>query len=97
MPNTRQAAEIAFEAMVSLSMGPLITSSNTVLKMNGLGLALAVLVDATPVRGLLVPAVMRLTGPANWWAPGPLARLHREIGLADESPGRRPRLRLRRR
>ncbi|WP_344267487.1 MMPL family transporter, partial [Actinomadura napierensis] len=83
--------------VVSLSMGALITSSNTVLKMNGLGLALAVLVDATLVRGLLVPAVMRLTGPANWWAPKPLARLHHEIGLADESPGRRPRLRLRRR
>lgn len=52
-------------------------------KQVGLGLALAVLVDATIVRMLLVPAVMSLMGRANWWAPGPLRRLHHRIGLTD--------------
>ncbi|MFB4319285.1 MMPL family transporter [Actinomadura sp. 21ATH] len=78
--------------VVAVSMGAMVTSSNTVLKMNGLGLALAVLVDATLVRGLLVPAFMQLTGPANWWSPRSLARLHRRSPLA-ESPRRRPHLR----
>jgi RND superfamily putative drug exporter len=50
----------------------------------GAGLALAVLMDATVVRGVLVPAFMRLAGRWNWWAPQPLARLHRRIGLSEE-------------
>jgi RND superfamily putative drug exporter len=50
----------------------------------GSGLALAVLMDATVVRGVLVPAFMRLAGRWNWWAPQPLARLHRRIGLSEE-------------
>jgi RND superfamily putative drug exporter len=41
-----------------------------------------VLVDATLVRALLVPSLMRLLGDWNWWAPGPLRRLHRRIGLS---------------
>ncbi len=45
----------------------------------GLGVAVAVLIDATIVRALLVPALMRLLGEANWWAPAPLRRLHRRI------------------
>jgi RND superfamily putative drug exporter len=53
----------------------------------GLGLALAVVVDATVVRMLLVPATMKLMGHANWWAPAPLARLHARIGL-HEAPAR---------
>ncbi|MQY16492.1 Trehalose monomycolate exporter MmpL3 [Streptomyces sp. RB5] len=55
-------------------------------KMLGLGLALAVLMDAMVVRGLLVPAVLRLTGRATWWAPGPLARLHARFGLSEGAP-----------
>jgi RND superfamily putative drug exporter len=47
----------------------------------GLGLAVAVLVDATLVRCVLVPATMTLLGRYNWWAPRPLARLHRRLGL----------------
>ncbi len=47
-------------------------------------MALTVLVDATLIRGVLAPALMRLAGPANWWAPRPLRRLHRRIGLAGE-------------
>ncbi|MFI6499437.1 MMPL family transporter [Nonomuraea typhae] len=51
----------------------------------GIGLFAAVLVDATLVRCLLVPSVMTLMGRANWWAPGPLRRLHRRFGLREES------------
>ncbi|MFP1625289.1 MMPL family transporter [Streptomyces sp. 5K101] len=57
-------------------LGAMATSELAVLKLLGVGLALAVLVDATIVRGLLVPAAMRLLGHRNWWAPGPLRRLH---------------------
>ncbi|MFP3967458.1 MMPL family transporter [Actinomadura fulvescens] len=68
---------------VAVSMGFLAVSGLQLLKIIGFGLALGVLVDATIVRGLLVPAVMRLTGPANWWAPRPLARLHERAGLSE--------------
>lgn len=54
-----------------------------VIKAIGLGMGLAVLVDATIVRALLVPATMRLMGHWNWWAPKPLARLHRRLGLSE--------------
>ncbi len=49
----------------------------------GTGLTLAVVMDATVVRGILVPAFMRLAGRWNWWAPRPLARLHGRIGLHE--------------
>jgi RND superfamily putative drug exporter len=54
------------------------------IKSIGLGLALAVAIDATLVRALIVPAVMRLLGSANWWAPRGLQRLHRKISLGEE-------------
>jgi RND superfamily putative drug exporter len=54
------------------------------IKSIGLGLALAVAIDATLVRALIVPAVMRLLGPANWWAPRSLQRLHRRISLGEQ-------------
>jgi putative drug exporter of the RND superfamily len=53
------------------------------IKSIGLGLALAVAIDATLVRALIVPAVMRLLGRANWWAPRGLKRLHRRISLGE--------------
>jgi len=53
------------------------------IKSIGLGLAIAVALDATLVRALIVPAVMRLLGQANWWAPRRLARLHRRISLDE--------------
>ncbi|RDI60356.1 MMPL family transporter [Nocardia pseudobrasiliensis] len=59
------------------------TSHASFMQMFGLGLALAVLSDATVIRSLLVPAAMRLMGTANWWCPGPLAALHRRIGLSE--------------
>jgi RND superfamily putative drug exporter len=59
------------------------TSSVTTIKLMGVGVALAILMDATLVRGLLVPAVMRLAGDWNWWAPAPLRRLHDRFGLDE--------------
>ena len=56
------------------------------MRMFGVGLTLAVLMDATIIRMFLVPAFMRLAGRANWWAPGPLRRLHDRIGLSEEAP-----------
>jgi RND superfamily putative drug exporter len=56
-----------------------------VIKAIGLGMGLAVLVDATIVRALLVPATMRLMGHWNWWAPEPLARLHRRLGFSEKT------------
>ncbi|WP_406863614.1 MMPL family transporter [Streptomyces sp. HUAS MG47] len=69
--------------VVATVLGALATSELSLLKLLGAGLALAVLVDATLVRGILVPAVMKLCGRANWWAPGPLRRLHAKVGLRD--------------
>ncbi|MEV4469068.1 MMPL family transporter [Nonomuraea sp. NPDC049504] len=56
----------------------------------GIGLFVAVLVDATLVRCLLVPSVMTLMGRANWWAPAPLRRLHARFGLREAEPAPRP-------
>jgi RND superfamily putative drug exporter len=55
------------------------------IKAIGLGMALAVAIDATLVRALVVPATMRLLGDLNWWAPGPLARLQRRVGLSESA------------
>lgn len=52
-------------------------------KLMGVGLTLAVLMDATVVRGVLVPAFMRLLGAANWWAPAFLRRVHRHIAVRE--------------
>jgi RND superfamily putative drug exporter len=67
-------------AVVMVAIG---TSRVTNTKMLGLGIALAVLMDAMVVRSLLVPAIMRLTGRATWWAPAPLRRFHRRFGLSE--------------
>jgi RND superfamily putative drug exporter len=63
------------------------TSKVSFIQMFGVGTGVAILVDATLIRGVLVPAFMRLMGEANWWSPGPLRRLHDRIGLADAGPG----------
>ncbi|GHE98226.1 MMPL family transporter [Streptomyces fumanus] len=55
------------------------------MKAIGIGLALAVLMDATLVRGALVPAFMRLVGKGNWWAPRPLRALHAKVGLREDA------------
>ncbi|MGW7405810.1 MMPL family transporter [Streptomyces sp. NPDC054833] len=67
-------------AVVMVAIG---TSRVTNTKMLGLGIALAVVMDAMVVRSLLVPAIMRLTGRATWWAPGPLRRFHQRFGLSE--------------
>ncbi|WP_193514287.1 MMPL family transporter [Streptomyces griseoloalbus] len=59
----------------------------------GLGLTLAVLIDATVVRMLLVPATMALLGRRAWWAPAPLRRAHDRFGLHEE-PAKEPRPRV---
>ncbi|MBY8880838.1 MMPL family transporter [Actinacidiphila acidipaludis] len=67
-------------AVVMVAIG---TSRVANTKMLGLGIALAVLMDAMVVRTLLVPAVMRLTGRATWWAPPVLRRLHQRFGISE--------------
>jgi trehalose monomycolate/heme transporter len=58
--------------LLAVVIGGFATSGIVFLKMIGVGMLIAVLLDATVVRALLVPATMRLLGRANWWAPGPL-------------------------
>ncbi|MFH1103739.1 MAG: MMPL family transporter, partial [Actinomycetota bacterium] len=59
------------------------TSEVSFMKMFGIGMMLAVLVDAFVVRATLVPAFMRLAGEANWWAPRFLKRLYQRVGLRE--------------
>ena len=63
------------------------TGEITLTKMIGVGMIVAIVVDATLVRGLLVPATMRLLGRWNWWAPTPLARFYRRYGIRDTADG----------
>jgi trehalose monomycolate/heme transporter len=53
------------------------------IKLIGIGMIVAIVVDATLVRALLVPATMRLLGRWNWWAPGPLAKVYRRYGIRE--------------
>jgi RND superfamily putative drug exporter len=69
--------------LFSIAIGAFVTSQMIFIKELGLGTALAVLIDATIVRALLVPSLMRLLGHWNWWAPRPLRRLHARIGLSE--------------
>jgi uncharacterized membrane protein YdfJ with MMPL/SSD domain len=66
-----------------IAIGAFVTSQIIFIKQLGLGTAVAVLIDATIIRALLVPALMQLLGKWNWWAPAPLARLHARIGLRE--------------
>lgn len=66
-------------------VGGFATGGAATIKMIGLGTVVAVAVDATLVRSLLVPATMRLLGRWNWWAPGPLARVYRRYGLRESA------------
>ena len=73
------AAAILF----AVAIGAFATSEIVFIKELGIGTAIAVLIDATIIRALLVPSLMRLLGKWNWWAPAPLRRLHRRIGLRE--------------
>ena len=73
----------AAAALIAVVWIAFISSGVTFIKMLGLGMALAVIVDATLVRGILVPAFMRLAGDWNWWSPRPLRRLYARFGLRE--------------
>ena len=62
------------------------TSGIVFVKMIGIGLVIAIALDATVVRALLVPATMRVLGRANWWAPGPLVRWWQRHGFRETGP-----------
>ena len=70
----------ALLAVVFIAFG---TSEIEFIKLFGIGLAVAIVMDATLIRATLVPAFMRLAGEANWWAPAPLHRLYERIGLKE--------------
>jgi RND superfamily putative drug exporter len=93
--NTTQAVAEALESTGRLITGAaaimaavffgFATAGSVIIQAVGIGIGLAVVIDATIVRALLVPATMRLMGRWNWWAPAPLAALHRRLGLAERS------------
>ncbi len=69
--------------LFAIAIGAFATSQITLIKELGVGTALAVLIDATIIRALLVPSLMGLLGRWNWWAPRPLRRLHDRIGFSE--------------
>ncbi|HZB20721.1 MAG TPA: MMPL family transporter [Blastococcus sp.] len=66
-------------------IGAFSLSGITFIKMIGVAMLIAIVIDATVVRILLVPATMRLLGRANWWAPGPLGRLYTRYGIRESA------------
>jgi RND superfamily putative drug exporter len=76
----------AAAVLFAVAIGAFATSKLVFIKELGLGAALAVLIDATIIRALLVPSLMELLGSWNWWAPRPLRRLHDRIGLRESGP-----------
>jgi trehalose monomycolate/heme transporter len=69
--------------LLAVVVGAFVTAKIIFIQEIGLGVALAVVMDATVVRGLLVPAMMRLLGRWNWWAPSPLRAWQHRIGLSE--------------
>ena len=69
--------------LFAVAMGAFATSEIIFIKENGVGTALAVLIDASIIRALLVPSLMELLGKWNWWAPKPLRRLHERWGISE--------------
>jgi uncharacterized membrane protein YdfJ with MMPL/SSD domain len=67
----------------AVAIGAFATSQLVFIKELGVGTALAVLIDASIIRALLVPSLMVLLGSANWWAPRPLRRLYDRMGLRE--------------
>ncbi|MFL5878501.1 MAG: MMPL family transporter [Actinomycetota bacterium] len=80
------AAALIVIVFLGFAAGELLT-----IKEVGLGMAIAVVLDATVVRMLLVPATMKLMGRWNWWAPPAMRRLHDRFGLAEQRPPAPPR------
>jgi uncharacterized membrane protein YdfJ with MMPL/SSD domain len=69
--------------LFAVAIGAFATSEITLIKELGVGTALAVLIDATIIRALLVPSLMALLGDWNWWAPRPLRRIHERFGFSE--------------
>jgi RND superfamily putative drug exporter len=69
--------------LLVIVVGAFSASGITFIKLLGVGMIVALIVDATIVRVLLVPATMRLLGRANWWAPAPLRRLYARYGIRE--------------
>ena len=69
--------------LMAITFSALLSAQVSFMCMFGLGVALAVLVDATLVRMVLLPAFMRVLGRLNWWAPAALSQLHRRIGISE--------------
>ena len=80
----------AAAVLFAVAIGAFATSELVFIKELGLGAALAVLIDATIIRALLVPSLMELLGTWNWWAPRPLRRLHDRIGRRETGPPATP-------
>jgi trehalose monomycolate/heme transporter len=74
--------------LLAVVVGAFATSKIIFIQELGIGVALAVLVDATLVRGLLLPAMMSLLGAWNWWAPRPLRAVWQRIGLKEAGEAR---------
>jgi uncharacterized membrane protein YdfJ with MMPL/SSD domain len=73
--------------LFAIAVGVFATSQIIFIKENFIGVALAVLIDASLIRALLVPSLMELLGDWNWWAPRPLRRLHHRFGLSEADTG----------
>ncbi len=73
----------AAAVLFAIAIGAFATSQIIFIKENGVGTAIAVLIDATIIRALLVPSLMELLGQWNWWAPKPLRKLHARFGLSE--------------
>lgn len=69
--------------LLAVTFVAFMTSSVSFLQLFGLGAALAILIDATLVRGILVPATMKLLGPAAWYAPRGMRRVYEKVGVSD--------------
>ena len=69
--------------IMAISFAALIAAQVAIMRLFGVGLTLAILVDATLVRVVLVPAFMHVMGRWNWWAPKPLARIHERLGISE--------------
>lgn len=72
----------AAAVMIAVVFAAFAVSPVFFMKQIAVGMALGVIIDATIVRALLVPSLMRLLGEANWWAPGPLRRFHARFGVS---------------
>ena len=72
--------------LISIVFLAFLVSDITLMKAFGVGLPLAVLIDATLIRGALLPATMRLLGGATWWAPAWARRVHARFGLRESAP-----------